>query len=502
MAKRRQTVTKWAQSLQHGSSDVLELEDSRSIVLDTGFLSRHVQTRDPNAVIAKLLNQFLQFNRASFDALDIEPQPVFTGDAVRLRLISHTRIGAVPLMSPITFKPEFSLIIKPRFGWNGVGPVLLSTGWKVLPDILRMPSLKISERRIPPWVLSTVVLSRLDNLIRNLSREFEMVEEEQSIPRGSVNWTRYAQKNLPNGRLQSLPCRYPDLQADQELTAAIHFVLSRQLQSLNTQRSMGVHVIQLVEYARQLLAKVKHVPPQKPQSLHLQQLQSRSKQLTGTTMHQGIEAIEWTVQEKGLAGLGDFHGLPWMMSMETLFEAYVESVMERLLRLRGGVLKRGRTRETIVPIHWDPPITGSQRYLMPDLIIERDEVSCIVDAKYKDHWEDLNVDSWMRLEEEIRNRHRHDVHQILAYAATHEAGVIGAVNSSGEYLFDTSDRKSIICCLMYPCTRETWLSLVSRNRHIHEAELGHSGQNIRLMLTAMPFQLPDEELKHLLRVLG
>jgi len=139
---------------------------------------------------------------------------------------------------------------------------------------------------------------------------------------------------------------------------------------------------------------------------------------------------------------------------------------------------------------------------MPDLIIERDEVSCIVDAKYKDHWEDLNVDSWMRLEEEIRNRHRHDVHQILAYAATHEAGVIGAINSSGEYLFDTSDRKSIICCLMYPCTRETWLSLVSRNRHIHEAELGHSGQNIRLMLTAMPFQLPDEELKHLLRVLG
>ena len=108
MAKRRQTVTKWAQSLQHGSSDVLELEDSRSIVLDTGFLSRHVQTRDPNAVIAKLLNQFLQFNRASFDALDIEPQPVFTGDAVRLRLISHTRIGAVPLMSPITFKPEFN----------------------------------------------------------------------------------------------------------------------------------------------------------------------------------------------------------------------------------------------------------------------------------------------------------------------------------------------------------------------------------------------------------
>jgi len=60
----------------------------------------------------------------------------------------------------------------------------------------------------------------------------------------------------------------------------------------------------------------------------------------------------------------------------------------------------------------------------------------------------------------------------------------------------------MICCLMYPCTRETWLSLVSRNRHIHEAELGHSGRNIRLMLTAMPFQLPDEELKHLLRVLG
>ena len=498
---RRTSITKWAQSLQLAGSDVLELDDSRTTWLDTDFLSRHVQSRDPNAVTAKLLHQFLKFNQDSFDALDVEPQAVYTGNAVKLKLTSHTKIGAVPLRSPITFKSEYSLIIKPRFGWNGVGPILLSTGWKVLPDILRMPSLKISERRIPPWVLSSVILSRLDNLIRNLNRQFEMVEAEQPIPRGTVNWTRYAQNNIPDGKLLSLPCRYPDLKEDRNLTAALHFVLNRQLQSLDTQRTMGVHVMQLVDYAHQLIGKVKHVPPQKPQVFQIQNLLTKSSQMPGQTLQEGLEAIEWTIQEKGLAGMGDFHGLPWMMSMETLFEAYVESVMERLIRLRGGILKSGRKRDTIVPIHWDPPITGTQRYLLPDIIIQREGVSCIVDAKYKDHWEDLNVESWTRLEEEIRNRHRNDVLQVLAYAATLESGAIANVDEvENANKFRSSHKR--ICCLIYPCTRETWLSLISRNRHIHEAELGHSGRNIRLMLSAIPFQLPDDELKHLLRILG
>ena len=34
------------------------------------------------------------------------------------------------------------------------------------------------------------------------------------------------------------------------------------------------------------------------------------------TFRDGIQAVEWTVDDRGLAGLSDLAGLPWAMSME------------------------------------------------------------------------------------------------------------------------------------------------------------------------------------------
>jgi hypothetical protein len=36
----------------------------------------------------------------------------------------------------------------------------------------------------------------------------------------------------------------------------------------------------------------------------------------------------------------------------------------------GGTLKVGRRRETVSPLAWDPPYLGSQRSLVPDMILE------------------------------------------------------------------------------------------------------------------------------------
>ena len=33
---------------------------------------------------------------------------------------------------------------------------------------------------------------------------------------------------------------------------------------------------------------------------------------------EGMQAIDWTVEERGLAGLSDLEGIPWTMPMETV----------------------------------------------------------------------------------------------------------------------------------------------------------------------------------------
>jgi hypothetical protein len=92
---------------------------------------------------------------------------------------------------------------------------------------------------------------------------------------------------------------------------------------------------------------------------------------------EGLQAIDWTVEERGLAGLSDLEGIPWTMPMEQFFEAWVETVMRCVARSVGGILKTGRQRETVAALAWSPPYLGSQRSLVPDMILELDQTSFI-----------------------------------------------------------------------------------------------------------------------------
>jgi 5-methylcytosine-specific restriction endonuclease McrBC regulatory subunit McrC len=118
---------------------------------------------------------------------------------------------------------------------------------------------------------------------------------------------------------------------------------------------------------------------------------------------------------------------------------------------------------------------------VPDIVFTRNDDLFIIDAKYKDHWEDLNIKNWNNLEDVIKERHRNDLLQILAYTT----GV---------------GQESISCCLVYPCKKETWRSLLKRNRHIHKAEISRGNKRINVFLTAVPFELDEENLEDLLPI--
>jgi 5-methylcytosine-specific restriction endonuclease McrBC regulatory subunit McrC len=153
--------------------------------------------------------------------------------------------------------------------------------------------------------------------------------------------------------------------------------------------------------------------------------------------------------------------------MEAFFEAWVEAVARRLAPLLGAVVRSGRLRQTLTPVAWDPPFTGSQRYLLPDVLLETSDGTVVLDAKYKDHWEDLAVHRWGELGTDVRDHHRTDLLQVLAYTAPLAAARVGA-------------------CLVYPCRRETWESLADRGRLFHRAAIGSGDRIVRVLLTALP----------------
>ncbi len=138
-------------------------------------------------------------------------------------------------------------------------------------------------------------------------------------------------------------------------------------------------------------------------------------------------------------------------------------------------MRTGRQRQTITPLGWSPPYLGSQRYLLPDIVMEREQETIIFDAKYKNHWEEINREGWFGLDKELQERHRNDLLQVLAYSTV-------------------SESKRVVCCLAYPCRPHTWNSLIQRQRPFHKASVRAGTRRVDLVLTAMPMGIDVDEI--------
>lgn len=463
--RRRQKAYPPSAPATQSENRCFEANDSVVTRLTARFLLQGQPSRDPASQIARLADQFVDLNHDAFRQLDLVVEPHYRDSTIELDIHAGTRIGAIPLISPTSGRHDYGLVVRPRFDWPGIGPILSATGWRVIPAPLSMPLLPRSERRVPPWVLSTIVLFRLKGLLDQLERRFEIIAEQRSSPRGTVDWSRYLHKQISRARFLDVPCRFPELQENRDLRAAIRFALEKQLRSLESQHVNGSFVRELIEMCRGLIDQVRDVAPREPLPTTFQAW--RQSALRTDVFRRGLEAIEWTAQERGLAGLSDLQGLPWAMSMEQFFEAWVETLMSYVVRRIGGTMRSGRERQTVVPINWEPPYLGSQKSLIPDLIIERNDTAVIVDAKYKDHWEEMQARRWTDLEEKLRERHRADLLQVLAYSTV-------------------ARKPKVLVCLAYPCSEERWRSLHARGLLIHRASLPLAERRIELALVAFP----------------
>jgi hypothetical protein len=219
-----------------------------------------------------LADRFQSLNRVALDALDVQLRLDANLTGSRLYVIPGGRAGAVPLRSPITGEVAAGLLIKPRFGWSGVGQILQETGWHAAPDVLEMPVMPGSASEVPPWVLAGPVLSRLADLLRDLKRGYEFVDDTRAQPKGTIRWAEYASRHVPRGDLHHVPCRYPDLGIDPEIVRAVRWTLERLHSELARVGGRDRIATTLVQLALRLMEKVKHARSERPRPETLHQI--------------------------------------------------------------------------------------------------------------------------------------------------------------------------------------------------------------------------------------
>ena len=280
----------------------------------------------------------------------------------------------MPLRAPDTHKVTTGLIVKPRFGWDGIGPLLQHIGWEATPRILEMQLVPGSAREVPAWVLAGPILRRLERLLQDMRRSFHVQEEVRQTPRGQILWQRYITNHVVHGALHQLPCRYPDLAYDRLLRAYLRWGFERVYHSLIPYATLDVIARQLAEQAQALILQVQDTTPRVPDRRTLQQILQGVGLPSCYILRNGLQALGWIVDERGLAGEADIDGLAWTLPMHELFERWVGHLVSHWAKTIGGDARAGYRGQTNVPIDWSrrsvDALSSLYLTLLCDLAIE------------------------------------------------------------------------------------------------------------------------------------
>lgn len=424
--------------------------------------------RDRNAGASP--DGFLRVNRVQLDALAIAPLLEPNPEGVSLRLRPDGLVGAIPLLAPDSQRIAGGLVVRPRFGWDDIGVLLSAIGWSAAPQILAQPLVPGSAREVPPWVLAGPILQRIEALLQTLSRGFRLHEEVRQQPRGQILWGRYVAEQMARGQFHQLPCRYPELGPDLLLRAYLRWGLEQVHGSLAPWSVRDRIARLLIDHAERLLEDLRDIRPKVPDRRSLDQL-ARGLSMPSQVLRAGLEALGWVVDERGLAGQADLDGLAWRLTMHALFERWVEHLARRWAHDFGARVDTAEERTARYPLRWQRPGHGSLSELAPDIVVHAGDTVYVIDAKYKGHFEELDDHRWRELQSELQAEHRHDLHQVLAYAA----------------LFDAP---RIVSVLVYPLYARTWATLSEQGGALIRAEAAGGGRTVEVALAGVPLQLP------------
>jgi hypothetical protein len=248
----------------------------------------------------------------------------------------------------------------------------------------------------------------------------------------------------------------------------VRWTLERLRSDLGASGGADPIALSLIAEILRVLEQFADVKARRPQRNELDS-QTGSSPLNSSALREGLRAMGWIVDERGLGGGRTSDGLAWSLPLERLWERYVERTIRDEAARTVGIVRVGRLGETTIPLAWNDASHRSLGHLIPDFVVHRPGVVEIVDAKYKSHFAEIDANRWVALADEVQAAMRVDIHQILAYAAT-----------SG-----TADH--VRATLIYPVRRELYAQLLQYQRTESQAQISVGSRQITLRMRAIAF---------------
>lgn len=363
------------------------------------FLAKRWFKNSDRRYLAESLQKFVDYSKDLFDFLGVVPHIEGSGKDVSLSFKSDRFIGAIPLRSPDTGKQIGDFVVRPRYTsvtdqfleYVEIVSLLES---EIAPEFKHsIPLLSHNSLKPPVYLEAMKFVKLLEEAVRINWRKFQTTTKLYRYPKSQVNWKKYVEKEFDPTKRLLFPCHnniLSKLHSEFFELKYVYSIAKSEINSVKTPQHIKYQFQDVFVYLDSFLYDFSEKPTTE---LHIHY---SDPVIIKELKNQGNKFLKGNIEEI----------TAWRIDFSLLFERYVQYLFGQIsLEIGATQLNNYKIRQySGVKPPW------SLSYLEPDIVLMKNELEIIVDAKYKSHLFNLRGTT-----EELKEEHRKDLHQLLAY---------------------------------------------------------------------------------------
>ena len=343
------------------------------------------------------ISRFIELNRETLRFLEVEVEECYEIGRAGLYIHTGRYAGAVPIKSPETSLYTVDLVVKGSYSTHidddALYSILSEIGAELLPEFEDQLQLIGNSVKPPIYLECENFINLYTQALKSQWTKFRNEIRNESTPRGATNWTKYALNSHRPEHILRFENHLNIQTKDHCEWRQINYVLDKAIQILESQKTP----ISARRRNAFTLEKLKHDPL-------ISFTEPTNKIIERATDPPIIKSLK-RVANMVLTDSSDLRR-SWRLDISKLFEIYVQHVLS----------KSGPRWQVSTNPHFS--ISGKKypwglAYLEPDMIMHKDKIQIIIDAKYKSNLLGRAGANSSKLKDAFRK----DLHQVLAYSA-------------------------------------------------------------------------------------
>lgn len=351
-------------------------------------------------IIGQYLQKFIDYNSSQFRFIGVQPFIIGSDQNTSLTFRSSSFIGTIPLRASDTGMQIGDFVVMPRFTgrdrFEDYIEILNLLGTEISPEVIDSLPLASGKNFRPPLYLEAVkFIASLEALLSRPWRKFDNIEKISSQLSGQINWTKYINNEYKIENRLKFPTRKNILSEFHSEYAEIRYVFDickNELLSSNTPQRIKNTIRVKLNFIEE---KLYH---HKPKATNNIIAKSSDSPTVKTCKEQANKILNFNLVDS----------TAWRVDFSDVFEKFVQHIFKAVAKETGGKLFANFKFHSRTSKHY----SWELKHIEPDAIYQKENLLVFIDAKYKS-----NLYNKFDNSETLKDDHRHDFHQIMAYTS-------------------------------------------------------------------------------------